>query len=67
MAHSLPGAERADPLQGKPVPRRRLVGPELPKQDTIQYGYIFITPSSPFSTIANFMICGDSECLVFLF
>jgi hypothetical protein len=33
MTHLLLGAERADPHQGKPVPRRRLVDPKLPKQD----------------------------------
>lgn len=62
MAHSLLGAERADPLQGKPVPRRRLVDPELPKQDSsIQYGYIYIASSNPFGIIADVMICGDPE------
>lgn len=35
IVHFLFGAERPDPLQGKPVPRRRLVDPKLPKHDEV--------------------------------
>lgn len=41
VVHFLLGAERADPFQGKPVPRRRFVDPELPKQDnSIQHNEV---------------------------
>lgn len=70
MIHLLLGAERTDPLQGKPVPRRRLVDPKLPMQDkSIQHDEVNLRlehkPLTPLQYHCRSHICGYSECFIF--